>query len=138
MASIGNENQIENIQAAEERAKRVKKEILKLRKSFKNIPKNYMNVVCSLVETAAFTTVLLEDLQKTINTQGATQKYKNGENQWGVKKSPEVEIYNTTVKNHATIIKQLCDLIPAGEKVNKEPEKPDAFQTMMEKAHGKK
>ena len=64
-------------------------------------------------------TVTLEDLQETINREGAVSEYQNGENQWGTKKSPEVEIYNTMIKNHMTIIKQLSDLLP------KAPPKPD-------------
>lgn len=32
----------------------------------------------------------------------------NGE----LKKSPEVEIYNTMIKNHLSIMKQLTDLLP--------------------------
>jgi hypothetical protein len=56
--------------------------------------------------------VTLLDLQETINREGAVSKYQNGENQWGTKKSPEVEIYNTMIKNHMTIIKQLTDLLP--------------------------
>jgi hypothetical protein len=94
--------------------KRIKKEIARLKKLFKNIPKDTMNSVIALINNAAFMTVTLEDLQETINSQGPVSEYQNGENQWGTKKSPEVEIYNTMVKNLASVIKQLTDLIPAG------------------------
>ena len=56
--------------------------------------------------------VTLKDLKQTINRVGSISKYQNGENQWGTKKSPEVEIYNTMIKNHMAIIKQLSDLLP--------------------------
>jgi hypothetical protein len=47
-----------------------------------------------------------------MNANGVISEYQNGENQWGTKKSPEVEIYNTMIKNHMAIMKQLVDLLP--------------------------
>lgn len=94
--------------------KRIKKETARLKKLFKNIPKDTMDSVLALINNAAFMTVTLEDLAETINESGAVSEYQNGENQWGTKKSPEVEIYNTMVKNLASVIKQLTDLVPVG------------------------
>jgi len=96
----------------EEKQKLVKKEISRLKKIFKDLGKEKWDTVFSLIKNAAFMTVTLEDLQETINREGAVSEYQNGENQWGTKKSPEVEIYNTMIKNHMTIIKQLTDLLP--------------------------
>jgi len=93
---------------------RIKKEILRLKRLFKNMSKDTINRVLSLINNAAFMTVTLEDLQETINREGAVSEYQNGENQFGTKKSPEVEIYNTMIKNHMSIIKQLTDLTPQG------------------------
>lgn len=39
-------------------------------------------------------------------------EYKNGENQYGTRKSPEVDVYNAMIKNYASVIKQLGDLLP--------------------------
>jgi len=112
-----------------DKEKRIKKEVTRLKKIIKNIPKDTMNAVLSLINNAAFMTVTLADLQETINTEGATTKYQNGENQWGTKKSPEVEIYNTMIKNHASIIKQLTDLIPDQPPAPPaKPPEPDAFE----------
>lgn len=91
---------------------RIKKEIVKLKKMFKDMDKETMNAVSSLIRNAAFMAITLDDLQETINREGAVSEYQNGENQWGTKKSPEVEIYNTMIKNHMAIIKQLSDLLP--------------------------
>lgn len=65
-----------------------------------------------LIDNAAFMAVQLEDLQTAINRDGPVSEYQNGENQWGTKKSPEVEIYNTTVKNYTATVKLLCDMLP--------------------------
>ena len=105
--------------------KRIKKETLKLKKLFKEISPDTMETVLSLVKNAAFMTITLEDLQETINTDGAVSEYKNGENQFGTKKSPEVEIYNTMIKNHMGIIRQLTDFMPEPPKII--PKEEDAF-----------
>ena len=45
-------------------------------------------------------------------TDGYTSEYQNGKEQYGTKKSPEVEIHIAMTKNYATVMKQLTDLIP--------------------------
>ena len=95
---------------------RIKKEIGKLNKQFSNIDKKTLDTVQSLIRNAAFMAVTLDDLQETLNTEGLVSEYQNGENQWGTKKSPEAELYNTMIKNHMSIIKQLTDLLPKQER----------------------
>lgn len=93
---------------------RIKGEVRRLSRIFSKVDKKAKSAVKSLIENAAFMAVTLADLQEDINRNGVVSEYQNGEHQWGTKKSPEVEIYNTMVKNHASIIKQLTDLLPAG------------------------
>jgi hypothetical protein len=91
---------------------KIKKEIKRLNAIFRHIDPKLKKTVLSLIENAAFMAVTLTELQYHINEHGVTVEYQNGENQWGTKKSPEVEIYNTMIKNHVTIMKQLADLVP--------------------------
>jgi hypothetical protein len=56
--------------------------------------------------------VQMSEMQERINEDGVTVKYQNGENQWGYKKSPDVETYNSFIKQYTTIIKQLTDYLP--------------------------
>lgn len=65
-----------------------------------------------LIERAAFMSVTLQDLELQIRENGCVSEYKNGENQWGTKKSPEVEIHMTMVKNYAATLRQLAELLP--------------------------
>ena len=95
-----------------EKLKRIKAEQNRLTKLFKTIDSAMIKTVKSLIENAAFMAVTLADLQAEINFSGCISTYKNGENQWGTKKSPEVEVYNTMIKNHMTVMKQLTDLLP--------------------------
>jgi hypothetical protein len=98
-----------------DKAERIEKEIKRIKKLFKVVDKDTLATVQSLVKNAAFMSVTLDDLQDAMNQNGVISEYQNGENQWGTKKSPEVEIYNTMIKNHMTIMKQLVDLLPEQE-----------------------
>lgn len=90
----------------------IKKEITKLNRLFSDMDKKYKRTVQSLIENAAFMAVTLRELQEKINKDGLVCEYQNGENQWGTKKSPEVEIYSTMIKNYSAVMKQLTDLLP--------------------------
>lgn len=95
-----------------EKDKRIKKEISKLNSLLKNLDNKKKKAVASLIKNAAFMAVTLEDLQEEINKNGVTEQYQNGANQFGVKKSSTVEVYNTMIKNYSQTIKQLTDLLP--------------------------
>jgi hypothetical protein len=102
----------EKEKAGQAKYERIDKEMKRLRKLLKDIPKDTMGSVSSILKNAAFMSITLDDLQDAMNRNGVISEYQNGENQWGTKKSPEVEIYNTMIKNHMTIMKQLVDLLP--------------------------
>lgn len=98
-----------------EKKKRVKKKYNILKKIFADLEGNLFKVACDLIQNAAFMAVTMEDLQEIINEKGATEEYQNGENQKGVKKSSEVEVYNTMAKNYSGYIRQLTDMLPKEE-----------------------
>jgi hypothetical protein len=102
------------------------------------MPANTLQSAAPLIKNAAFMTITLEDLQAVINEHGAVSQYKNGENQFGTKKSPEVEIYNTMIKNYSSIIKQLTDLLPEipPPAPLPPPKKQDAFEKILARADG--
>ena len=87
-------------------------EMRKLKRIFKEIPENKKKIVEKLIDNAAFMAEQLGHLQTDIEEKGYISEYQNGENQFGTKKSPEVEVYNTMIKNYTTVIKTLCDLLP--------------------------
>jgi hypothetical protein len=95
---------------------RIKSEKSRLKKIFKDLDENKKNLVTPLIEKAAFMSVELDDLQEIIEQDGWTSEYKNGENQYGTKKSPEADTYIALSKNYAAVIKQLTDLVPAAKR----------------------
>lgn len=98
---------------------RIKSENTRLKSVFKDLDENKKKVVMPLIQKAAFMHVELEELQKVIEVEGCVCEYQNGENQWGTKKSPEVDVYNTMIKNYTAILKTLAELAPAAPKKKK-------------------
>ena len=93
----------------------IKKEVTKLTGIFKNLSTGTKNSITNLINEAAFMSVSLSELRKIINEKGYTEIYQNGENQKGVKKSAEVDIYNNFIKQYMAIMKQLLELLPKSE-----------------------
>ena len=90
----------------------INKEVRRLKKIFDNIDEDKKKIVQGLFENAAFLSTQMKLMMSRINEDGVTIKYQNGENQWGYKKSPDVDTYNSFIKQYTTIIKQLTDLLP--------------------------
>ncbi len=107
---------------------RIKKEIRRLNGLFKGIEPKLKKTVQPLIDKAAFMCVTLDELQNHINKHGVTEEYKNGKEQFGVKKSSHVEVYNTMIKNYSSVMKQLTDLVPK-EVVKKEED--DGFDEFV-------
>ena len=91
---------------------RIKSEKTRLKGIFKELDENKKKLVTPLIEKAAFMSIELDDLQAQIEQDGWTSEYKNGENQYGTKRSPEADTYISLSKNYAAVIKQLVDLVP--------------------------
>ncbi|MBJ8025921.1 hypothetical protein, partial [Bacillus cereus] len=95
-----------------EKEKRIKREITRLNSLLKNLDPKKKRAVSSLIKNAAFMSVTLEDAQEKINRDGFEEKYQNGANQFGNKKTTAVDVHNNMTKNHAHVMKQLTDLLP--------------------------
>ena len=100
--------------------KTVSAEIRKLKRIFKNIEENKRKIVEPLIENVAFMTEKLKELREYIDEHGCTETYQNGANQSGRKRSAEVDVYNTMIKNYVAAMRQLIDLLPEDEKKNDE------------------
>lgn len=100
---------------------RICSELKRISVFFEKIDGNQRAIIQPLLQNAAFMRVTLEDLQEVINSEGVTDEYKNGANQFGVKPSATLQAYNTLVKNYIAVIKTLSQLLPPEKKaaVNK-------------------
>lgn len=94
----------------------VQEQLEKLKTAFKQLDPNTYNVVQNLIESVAFMSVELKDLEGVISTNGQIETYRNGAYQTGYKKSASSEAYNSMKKTYLADIKVLADLIGANAK----------------------
>ena len=106
--------------------KRTKAELQKLNNIFKDMPEDKKALAEKLIGNAAFMAILLDDLQEDIKENGYKEEYKNGENQYGYKRSIAADLYQVTIKNYSNTIKQLNDLLP-----KESPEEDDGFDEFI-------
>lgn len=112
-----------------EKNKRIKKETQRLKKLFIDIDENKKKLVQTTIEDVAFMTVTLEDLSLKIAIEGATSEYKNGENQYGTKQSPEVQTYMQMMQRKTNAMKILLDCLP--KTAPKQIEQDDGFENFV-------
>ena len=75
---IRRESEYDSISGYLETQKRIKKEVSRLRKLFKEIDENKKKLVVALIDDVAFLTVTMQDLRENIIREGTTVEYKNG------------------------------------------------------------
>ena len=71
----------------------------KLTAIFNNLPEDKKSLAENTIERAAWLATTIEDLETLIDGQGYTEKYKNGENQFGMKKNPNVDTHIAMISN---------------------------------------
>ena len=96
--------------------KRIKKEAARLKRLFKEIDENKKKLVFSTIEDVAFMAITMQDLRENIIRTGTTVTYKNGENQYGTKQSPDAQLYLQMSQKHTQAMKILVDCLPKTEK----------------------
>lgn len=98
--------------------KKIRAEKKKLLKILSKIDENLIKICDSLLENVAFMSVILDDLVKTIKTDGVKEVYKNGKNQFGFKESVESQSYNKYMKSYQSSMKLLIDMLTKDESSN--------------------
>ena len=89
-----------------------KKELGRFADTYKAASPEQQKICLQLILNAVFMEEQLTQLQGEIRKKGVKSEYQNGENQWGEKKSVEVDVYDTMIKNYAAVIRQLGDMLP--------------------------
>ncbi len=105
-----------------EKSKQIKKDEKRLKSLFKEIDGNKKKLVLTTIADVAFMTVTMRDLRETIIREGTTAVYKNGENQYGTKQSPESQMYLQLSQKLTQAMKILIDCMPKTQKTNTTPE----------------
>ena len=108
---------------------RIDAEEKRLRKSYKDIPKENVSVTDGLIRRAAYMRVTLEDFEKDLDENGYVELFTQSEKTDPYERErPAARLYNTMNKNYQSIIKQLNDLLP---KQAAKPDENDGFDSFV-------
>ncbi|MFZ5352751.1 MAG: hypothetical protein ACOZCL_08510 [Bacillota bacterium] len=122
------EAEYDSISGYLEKTKRVNAEIKRLRRLFSKIDKNKKSLVFTTISDIAFMTITMQDLRESIIREGTKVEYKNGENQYGTKQSPDAQLYLQLSQKQTQAMKLLIDCLPKNEKP---VEKDDGFDDFV-------
>ena len=111
---------------------RINDELTRISRRFEKADGNQRAIAAPLIQNAAFMKVTLEDLQEIINAEGVVDEYKNGANQYGMKQSATLQSYNALIKNYASVIKTLSQILPPEERQEAKRKTPE--EIMAERA----
>ena len=90
---------------------RQKKEQNRIKKIYKNLPKERLEIAKKLIERAAYMLVSLEDMEAKISEDGLVVTMPQGS--YEIERAhPLLQPYNAMVKNYNATIKQLNDIAP--------------------------
>ncbi len=125
---VEREEKYDSAAAYLDKVKRIKKEKSRLRRTLKEVDESKKKAVESAIDDVAFMAVTMEDLRENIIRDGTTVEYKNGENQFGTKQSPDAQLYLQFSQKHTQAMKILLDCMPKTEKPVK---KDDGFNDFV-------
>lgn len=89
------------------------KDFKKIEADLKLLPPSKQELAQKLLSKAVFMDAELENLQKILKEKGWVEQYKHGENQYGLKKASEGEVYTTLIKSYNATMRQIADLLEA-------------------------
>lgn len=102
-----------------EKDKLINQEIDELTKITKDVTQDKRTYIDRLINQAAFMYATLQELQDTLNKDGAIELFEQGKQKM-LREHPAAKTYNTMIKNYSSIIKQLSELTPKKEQAQDE------------------
>ncbi len=97
--------------ATEEKAKKIKTELTRLKKVFKDLPEDKRKIVDGLIQEAAFMRATLEETRGIIDREGVIELFEQGVQRF-LREHPATKVYASLVNRYSAVIKQLIDLLP--------------------------
>lgn len=94
------------------REKNIKQEINRIKKLYKDFPKDKTKALEGLINESAFMKVSLEETRVDLIKNGFTELFEQGE-QCFKRERPEFKIYTSLMQRYPTTMKLLIDLLPA-------------------------
>ena len=116
-----------------EREKKIKQEINRIKKLYKDLEKDKVKVVEGLITEASFMKLTLQELREELFKNGMTELYENGP-QVVNRERPETKIYSTMIQRYSNVMKQLIDYMPE----EKQKEENDELKEFLNRRKVKK
>ena len=116
-----------------EREKKIKQEINRIKKLYKDLEKDKVKVVEGLITEASFMKLTLQELREDLFKNGMTELYENGP-QAVNRERPETKIYSTMIQRYSNVMKQLIDYMPE----EKQKEENDELKEFLNRRKVKK
>jgi len=98
----------------EVREKMIKKEVRALKKITKHLDDGKKHLCGPLITSIAFSIVQMEELRLLLKRDGYYEKYQNGANQSGMKKSIASDMLISVGKNYSMFLQRFKDFLPVG------------------------
>lgn len=111
-----------------EKEKKIKQEINRIKKLYKDFPKDKSKVLEGLINEVSFIRISLEEVRQDLIKNGLTELFEQGGQSFN-RERPEVKIYSNFMKLYSSAMKQLIDLLPP--EIKKEEE--DALMNFVKK-----
>src|SRR5690606_19880505 len=97
--------------ATEEKAKKIKTELTRLKKVFKDLPEDKRKIVDGLIQEGTFIQATLEETREIIDREGVIELFEQVA-QLILREHPATKVYASLVNRNSAVIKQLIDLLP--------------------------
>lgn len=98
-----------------EKEKNIKQEINRVKKLYKDFPRDKVKAIEGLINEAAFMKITLQETREDLIKFGMTEMFEQGSQSFK-RERPEVKIYTTLIQRYSNVMKQLIDLLPEREK----------------------
>lgn len=116
-----------------EKEDKIKKEINRIKKLYKDFNKDKARVLEGLIKEAAFMKVELEELRNDLLITGLTELFVQGEQCFN-RERPESRLYTSFIQRYSQVMKQLIEMLPAEEKKEEETN----LEKFVQKGKGRK
>ncbi len=116
-----------------EKEDKIKKEINRIKKLYRDFNKDKARVLEGLIKEAAFMKVELEELRNDLLVTGLTELFVQGEQCFN-RERPESKLYTSFIQRYSQVMKQLIEMLPAEEKKEEETN----LEKFVQKGKGRK
>lgn len=116
-----------------EKEDKIRKEINRIKKLYKDFNKDKARVLEGLIKEAAFMKVELEELRNDLLITGLTELFVQGEQCFN-RERPESKLYTSFIQRYSQVMKQLIEMLPVEEKKEEETN----LEKFVQKGKGRK